>query len=511
MSDRSDHDQMHTLFARVDQVRVELQHLNRRTESSATHLLELREEREALEYQLEQLLGQIGAATYDAQHLSTVEYMARESSGSASRDSVESEDEAAGDVVESVSQSDADIDTFVETDSVATAQSEPSDSSSNHMLKPSKGELSSGSRQPRQSTHDIYLKTAKLLPSIKSELGSPPSKIESYADVVGELGMLHRAAQPEQLEMWAQLPDEIQRTLASYVAARVKHLQEEVDASLSGLIADDDRVLEIFSRLYSHMKTQQPGYAHGLARDHQPESGTWSEDTAQYKDLLDGFAEKYYGDGVGADEDEGQNPEVALNEIESFIEKSPELEMLRDFVSKRLGGGLRPDDPRLVKLLEPFEGAFEGNEFRKLRVAFETEDGASEDEQEQTLIPEDWPWREKLRRSRVVMIGGDARPDAQARLEDALQPASFEWPSIEQNKNMRLVQSWSDRIKRGSVDIVILLTNFISHKVSGMIVEAVKDAPDVSLVYIDRGYGVTQIQRGIENFVSLDELVELGG
>ncbi len=322
-----------------------------------------------------------------------------------------------------------------------------------------------------------------------------------------EMGTLYRAAQPEQLEKWAELPDEIQRTLASYVAARLRHVQDDLDASLSGLVAEDDRVLDIFSRLKRHMETYWPGYAHGLARDHQPENGTWAEDAAHYKELLDGYAQKYYGEGVD-DEGEGMNPEVALNEIEVFIEKEPEPDELRRFVSKRLGGGLRADDPRLVKMLRPFQGAFEGNEFRKLRAAFEADDGALEEEQEQTLIPEDWPWREKLRKSRFVMIGGDSRPDAQARLEDAFQPASFEWPTIEYNKSMRLVQSWANRIRQGSVDIVLLLTEFMSHKVSGAITDAVKDSPGVELVYINRGYGVTQIKHGIEDFVGLDEAFE---
>lgn len=499
------------LFRKIDGVRDGIRDLHRRSEKSASALLELRDEREALEERLEALLVQVGAIAYDAGYLG--ESASPPDSPSAQAPEDESVDDAARELEspprDSQSTSES-VDEAPLADAPIVQDEDAEDVVADEPLEQPEIASAPDTHQPRGSTHDIYLTTAKILPDIKSELGSPPKKIDSFADVMGEMGMLHRAAQPEQLEKWAELPDEIQRTLASYVAARVRHLQDGVDASLSGTVAVDDRVLEIFSRLKRHMETYWPGYAHGLARDHEPENGTWAEDAAHHKELLDGYAEKYYGEGVDINGDNEKNPEVALNEIEAFLEKSPEPEEMRRFVSKRLGGALRTDDPRLVKMLNPFQGAFEGNEFRKLRAAFEADDGALEGEQEQTLIPEDWPWREKLRKSRIVMIGGDARPDAQARLKEAFQPASFEWPTIANNKNMRLVQSWADRIKRGSVDIVVLLTEFMSHKVSGAIVEAVKDSPGVELVYIDRGYGVTQVQRGIENFVGLNEVIEYG-
>lgn len=500
------------LYARIDQVRDDIRDLHRRSEKSVSALLELRDEREVLEARLEALLVQVGAIAYDAGHLGD----------SATPPDSRSAQDPEGEFIDTdaremesppqdLQPSSEVVDEVPPADAPIVQDAGDKEAEADEPVEPPENASASDTHQLRRSTHDIYLTTARIFPGIKSELGSPPKKIDSFADVMGEMGMLHRAAQPEQLEKWAQLPDEIQRTLASYVAARLRHLQDGIDASLSGLVADDDRVLEIFSRLKRHMETYWPGYAHGLARDHEPENGTWAEDATQYKELLDGYAEKYYGEGVDTDGDDEKNPEVALNEIESFIEKHPKPEKLRAFVSKRLGGGLRADDPRLVKMLKPFQGMFEGNEFRRLRAAFGVDEDEQPNDDDSALVPEDWPWREKLRRSRVVMIGGDARPDAQARLEDAFQPVSFEWPSIEYNKSMRLVQSWANRIRQGSVDIVILLTEFMSHKVSGAIVEAAKDSPGVELVYIDRGYGVTQVQRGIENFVDLDEVVEFGG
>ena len=58
----------------------------------------------------------------------------------------------------------------------------------------------------------------------------------------------------------------------------------------------------------------------------------------------------------------------------------PDPDALRQFVRKRLDtSDLSPDDPRLVSLLEPFQGHFHGHGFARLRKALEArEDGPDE-------------------------------------------------------------------------------------------------------------------------------------
>ena len=48
-----------------------------------------------------------------------------------------------------------------------------------------------------------------------------------------------------------------------------------------------------------------------------------------------------------------------------------------------------------------------------------------------------------------------------------------------------------------------LRVNVVRNSVSGPILETVKNAHGVDLVYINRGYGVEQIRQGIEELVKL--------
>lgn len=497
------------LYAQVDGLREDLRALNRRLEASTTGYLELRARRATLEAKLDQALCEIGALAYDADGLAGAgEQAGAPAEGAGADDSQRGEDPG-----EPVTERTRAV-RLGTVDWVAKAAQESSAERGEQAQAEAPGaaaiaasELARSMRQndaPEPSLPAGYLAAAKLLPGIKSDLGSAPAKIESYSDVMGELGTLYRAAQPEQLEKWAQLPDEIQRALAAYVVARLRRLQDELSGGLSSLALGDERLPEIFGRLRNHMETYWPGHVHGLARDHSPLHGSWGADARAYKETLGEFAEKYYGEGHQPAA--SFNPEVALNEIEAFIRQHPAEPALRAFVEARVAEGLRADDPRLVKLLADFQGIFAGSALGRLHAALSAQDrsdaGDESPEQAQSPLPRDWPWADKLKRSRVLMIGGDARPEAQARLEAAFEPVEFHWPSIEYNKSVRIVQSWAERIRRGSVDIVILLTEFVSHKVSGAVVEAIKDAPGVELVYIDRGYGVTQVQRGIETFVT---------
>jgi hypothetical protein len=48
--------------------------------------------------------------------------------------------------------------------------------------------------------------------------------------------------------------------------------------------------------------------------------------------------------------------------------------------------------------------------------------------------------------------------------------------------------------------MVIVLRNFVSHKVTDMIVPACKESA-VDLVVVDHGYGVTQVRLAMERFL----------
>ncbi|RDV37604.1 hypothetical protein DV096_13960 [Bradymonadaceae bacterium TMQ3] len=349
---------------------------------------------------------------------------------------------------------------------------------------------------------------AHLLPDIRDQLGVPPTKISSWLHVVGELGKLKAATDDDRLRAWEELPHEVQVALGCFITARYRHLQDETPADCRSVVQNDKDAVKVLHRLSNHFSITRAGFVHGLARDHQPTHGArWSEDAAYYHRELARLAHDLYGEEVD-EKSPPQNTERALGQIRALIDRDPPVDRIRALVEDILStpGGLSGDDPRLVRLMRPFRDHLSGAALAKLRHAIDAADAEKDAEPDfvDELLPEDWPWREVLKSSRVVMVGGDSRPDALARIEQTFEPRKFEWLTVNGSENLRQVQSLTGRMQQGSVDIVILLTSFLSHKVSDMITDAMVKAHGVSLVYVNRGYGITQLRQGIEDFVELD-------
>ena len=348
---------------------------------------------------------------------------------------------------------------------------------------------------------------AHLLPDIRDQLGEPPQKVRSYPQVVGELGKLKAATEDDRLRGWEELPHEVQVALGCFVAARYRHLQDETPAACRGVVQNDKDAVKILHRLSNHFSITRAGFVHGLARDHHPAHGArWSEDAAYYHRELARLAHDLYGEEV-EEQSPPQNPERALGQIEALIDKSPPVDRIRALVEDILStpGGLGGDDPRLVRLMRPFRDHLSGAALSKLRHAIDAAEAEKDAEPDfvEELLPEGWPWHAVLQNSRVVMVGGDTRSEAQARIENIFRPGSFEWIPVKKGENMRQVQALAGRMQKGSVDIVILLTDFLSHKASDQLTDAAGKS-SVELVYCNRGYGVAQLREGIENFVKLD-------
>ena len=94
---------------------------------------------------------------------------------------------------------------------------------------------------------------------------------------------------------------------------------------------------------------------------------------------------------------------------------------------------------------------------------------------------------------RVVVLGGNPDPNTEMKLERAGRPDSLTWIDA---RNMRKVQSLSSRIKRGSVDVIIVLTRFISHKATKRI-ESAKRSRDVRVVMVHDSAGFDAICRSV--------------
>jgi hypothetical protein len=126
--------------------------------------------------------------------------------------------------------------------------------------------------------------------------------------------------------------------------------------------------------------------------------------------------------------------------------------------------------------------------------------GAEEDEEDDAPEEElgDWPYRDRARGLRVVVLGGEVREERRAALEQAFQFGSLEWVPTDRP---RLVASLAERAERGSVD-VILMTKFASHGGSTVIQKSSK-APFLTMRH---GYGVATVRQVLEEyFARVDE------
>ena len=65
---------------------------------------------------------------------------------------------------------------------------------------------------------------------------------------------------------------------------------------------------------------------------------------------------------------------------------------------------------------------------------------------------------------------------------------------------MRRVKAMCERIENHSVELVLVLNRFISHKASKKIIKACKKA-GVPYACLERGYGVVQMIEAIERFL----------
>lgn len=324
-----------------------------------------------------------------------------------------------------------------------------------------------------------------LLARVVVDLGAPSD------DADAELLALFNAVR--EADRWRALPREVQRTLVGLVTARLRRAQDEL--GIGGSRLDDT-----FSILSAWSKREQPGWVNGLSRGHLPTRGSWGADAEAYSARLPASV---------APPAVKENHERLLSSLVAFL---PEFEeaptealdavnaQFRSLVRKTLDAGVRSSDPRLVKLCLPHAELFDGVEFRGLRKALreEAEPAEGEDDDKAPLLPSDWAWWGRTRHRRGVIVGGDPREPNRERLEKTFGFGELDWVGTEFKRND--LQTVRDRVRAGTIDIVIILGSFVGHDADEVILPAAREC-GVDWVHVDKGYGVVRVRRAIERFL----------
>ena len=286
------------------------------------------------------------------------------------------------------------------------------------------------------------------------------------------------------LDKWATLPSVYNLLLTGWLTARVRHVQSLVAAR--GL--DRSWMIQVESairHLSAHSKATRPGFVYGLALDHQPQYGTWFADAAVWeKNVLEALTSIQPPPPPSLDD--------RLRILTEKVRDQAEISFVAE-VKSLIRDGLSATDPRLVNLARPFALSLDGKPLAPLRKAIR--DAVEVDAEEDEATSNNWPSLPKTKGKRVVIVGGDPRPDRAEKLKATFEFATLEWLD---GSTVRKVQPLVTRMKNGSVDLVLVLRAFNSHRLTDAIFAA--DAPTCQIVLTD-GYGVTQVRLGLERFL----------
>ncbi len=298
------------------------------------------------------------------------------------------------------------------------------------------------------------------------------------------------AAAVSKADEWLEQPQETQRALIGFASSMARLLQE-----LSPLDSTGDRT---FNRLFSQMTRwsgqYQPGFVPGLSRTKGPTTGNWLSDAEKWWESLLREANLQQGQDQGA----------VFRRLEELLEGGkPSRAELVAKVRDVVNAGVSQSDPRLISLLVPHRHRFKGVKAlktlrTKLRKANQTE--RVDDDSEKTIdhgVPADWYLFERTRGKTAVIVGGDDRSHAADRIKDAFGFGVVEWEAGAPRRAAAL----AERVRGGrTVDMIIVLRNFVSHRYPDVLVPACKEA-GVDLVVVDHGYGVSQVKLAMERFL----------
>jgi hypothetical protein len=294
------------------------------------------------------------------------------------------------------------------------------------------------------------------------------------------------------IDAWTDQPPFVQKALLGMMAALARHVQDEFDGSLPYVVSD--ALPGIFSRMTRYSRVERPGFVAGLSRRNDPEHGqTWLDDARHWFSTLEERT------GPLEPEAEEGTPESALAQLEEAIaEGVDDRKQLVALVKVALETGLSQSDRRLVALLTPHQSLLKGARGLKtlkgaLKDALRDEDDFEEAQDKGRPVPSEWPHFDMTLDKRAVIIGGDPRPAALDRIQDAFGFADVQWEVAD----VRRANTIADRVRGGSIDVVLLLIRFINHRHQTVIKPACNEA-GVPLIIVESGYGVDAVRRGIE-------------
>ncbi|MEN0062535.1 MAG: hypothetical protein AAGA48_10330 [Myxococcota bacterium] len=341
---------------------------------------------------------------------------------------------------------------------------------------------------PQWSQRRTHTARRKSLDDLVQSIGKP-SPLKTREDVAAAVQRLTGGI--GRMDAWLDQSQEAQKALMGLISSLARQIQDESEFGLT--FAEDEALRSAFSRMTAWSREHRPGFVPGLSRSNPPDHGSWHDDYHHWYQMLQPTASE------GADA--VTSAEGALGALHRALEQGvTNREDLVTLARQAIESGVSQSDPRLVSMLTPFQSSLQGARGLKtlktaLRDALNAEEQVVDQADRADPIPDGWPMLQLTEGKHAVILGGDPRPSAIERIHGAFRLRNLEW----EESDVRRVRALAERIRRGSIDLVIVLRRFISHREHDLVRPACQEA-DVPICVVDTGYGVTQIRLAMERY-----------
>lgn len=279
---------------------------------------------------------------------------------------------------------------------------------------------------------------------------------------------------------------------------------------------DDEELYVIFGIINRLSNEYKPGWVDALNRNFETDWDVYIKDAqAKFQDAMSERLEqekkKKQQEEINKQLERQKEEErinfnkavqVVLDDLESLIKQDErDDKAVHEKAKNLLDMGLKANDDRLLVLVEDFSdeeinNIFSGKEFRSLRkqvVRLKQEDSEYIKKNFPKVIP-------FTKGKRVIITGGIPREERRKQIEEAFEFKSVDWEDCEHG-SPRMLSAITERIKRGSYDMILHITSFIGHHWDEELSEACKVNPACRHVRVRHGYGLTRLAHAIDRFI----------
>ncbi|CAK0753338.1 hypothetical protein CCP3SC1AL1_10039 [Gammaproteobacteria bacterium] len=305
----------------------------------------------------------------------------------------------------------------------------------------------------------------------------------------------------------------VSRLICHYLVARQRNAQEINigDSSEIGIknARDLRNIHEQIKEVVKFFSSYTTFYVHGLSLSHLPTTGTWPEDAKKH---LQGLKDsEYYKKRSTPQEQVFSAPELTLdtqskvqkNRVQSIRKKSSNLKEFTDEILQIIEDGLtESEEKQIIDSIKGYLGKAQylEDQIQHLKLARffelaqeELESEANNEDSQKVSLPKEL--LEKTRDKHVIIAGQSERKDDRRirQIRERFEFEEVEWIELKTPG----VEGLSERVKNGTVDLVILLYS-IQHRDSLPIIAAESNRCKV----VRSGSGIEQMRNSIEEAFS---------